>query len=66
VFTKSLLASIGKYTETNKLSLDVDTDRIVNDASNNSVIVECIQFRGNVFNKSLPSNDMGLHIQHTE
>jgi hypothetical protein len=37
-----------------------DTDRIENDASNNSSIVVYIRYRGNVSTVLLPSNDRGI------
>jgi hypothetical protein len=36
---------------------------IENDASNNSSIVACIRYHGNVFTEPFPSNDRGIHIQ---
>jgi hypothetical protein len=38
-----------------------DTGHIENDASNNSSIVACVRYRGNVCTEPLPSNDRGIH-----
>jgi hypothetical protein len=40
-----------------------ETDRIENDASNNSFTVTDICYRGNVFTRPLPSNNLAIHIQ---
>jgi hypothetical protein len=49
-FTEELIAYFPWY----------DTGYMENDASNNSSIVACIRYRGNVFTKPLPDNDIAL------
>jgi hypothetical protein len=36
-----------------------ETSNVENDASNNSSVVACVRYRGNVSTEPLPSNDKG-------
>jgi hypothetical protein len=73
--TSCYLVMTGGYTNPKTLILQ-DMDRIENDTSNNSSIVACIPYGGNVFIEPLPSNesriystealssnDRGVHLQ---
>jgi hypothetical protein len=53
------LATLEGYTDRPTDSPLIDTNRIENDASNNSSIVACIHCHGNVSTEPLPSNDTG-------
>jgi hypothetical protein len=57
LFTEPLLSNDkGMHREDPQIIFLYDTDRIENDASNSSYIVDCICCRGNVFSEPLPSS----------